>query len=713
MLEKWLRDTLSLLLKGLFRLEVRGLEHYTAVRGDTCVVIANHQSFLDPMILAVVLPDKPAFAMNVFQAKKWYFRPMLKIVEVFRVDPTQPMSMKSMIQRLKAKGTVVVFPEGRITLTGGVMKMYEGTGMIIDRTQARVLTVWIEGAKYSKLSRLQGKLRLRWFPKITVTFQPPVAMDVPAQLGTKARRDYAARWMYDRLTEAAFRSADWNRSVLEAIIEGAQRAGYGRKIVTDATRAELSYRALFMRVGLLAEALAPRLGEAKHVGVLLPTALGGIVTFLALHAARKVPAMLNFSAGSRNLVLACEMAQVETVLTSRAFIEKGNLGAVVEALSQRVQVLYLEDVRAQIGMVAKLRALGKSFAPRRAFEAALDAYPDDTAVVVYTSGSEGTPKGVALSHANLLANIQQAASRLSFTEADVMFNALPIFHSFGLTIGALLPLVLGIRTVLFPSPLQYRVIPEAIYDAGATIVLGTDTFYNGWARYAHPFDFFNVRLAVAGAERLKESTRQLYQDRFRLGILQGYGVTETSPAISFNTPLENRPGTVGRVFPGMEWKLEPVEGLARGGRFYIKGPNVMLGYIKADKPGVLQPQGEWYDTGDIVEVDAQGFLTILGRAKRFAKIGGEMVSLAVVEECAAALWPEAAHAALALADERKGEIIVLVSEAQEATREAVMAHAREQGIPEIALPKRVQHMETLPRLGSGKLDYVRLKELFS
>jgi acyl-[acyl-carrier-protein]-phospholipid O-acyltransferase / long-chain-fatty-acid--[acyl-carrier-protein] ligase len=704
MLEKFLvRPLLTLLLKLFFRVEVHGREHYHAA-GERVLIIVNHLSYLEPLIVGVFLPQKPAYAINVFQAEKWYLNWLDKPLKLYRLDPSKPLSMKRLIQDLRKSAKVVIFPEGRISTSGGIMKIYDGAGMIVEKTGATILPVRIDGSEYSKFSSMQGKFPLRWFPKIRLTFLPPI----PPREG----QAITASTIYDIMTEAAFTTSRYRRPVLEAVIEAKGWHGGSHAVACDITRANLTYRQLFTRAFILSDKLAPKLAEEKYIGVMLPTAVGAVVTFTGLHMMGKIPCMLNFSAGEANVLHACQIATIRTILTSRSFIEKGKLEALVEALGRHYTILYLEDIRPTLTKEDKISGLCKSFFPHKHLKGVLaQVHPDDPAVILYTSGSEGTPKGVALSHANLLGNIAQVCARLDLTPKDILFNAMPVFHSFGLTVGMLMPLVRGIKTFLYPTPLHYRIIPELVYDTDATIMLGTDTFYNGYAHYAHPYDFWKIRLAVAGAEKLKEPTRRLYSDTFRVNIIEGYGVTESSPVLSVNTPMENTVGTVGRLLPAVEYRIEPVEGLERGGRLFVKGPNIMLGYLKADKPGVIQPQGEWYDTGDIVDIDERGFLSIQGRAKRFAKIAGEMVSLQAVEDLACGLAPGLAHAAIAVPDSRKGEQVLLYTESAELSREQLMQYAKTRGVAEICLPRQVIYMEAVPRLGNGKIDYVSLSRL--
>lgn len=690
------------LLRLLYRVQMRGAENYLSA-GGRVVAVVNHVSFLDGLLLAAFLPGMPTFAVDTGIARKWWARPFLALVEAFPVDPANPMATKAMIKMVREGRQCVIFPEGRITVTGALMKVYEGPGMIADKADAALVPIRIEGAQYSPFSRLRGKVHIRWFPKILITVLPPQRFQIPDGVVGRARRRLVGTRLYDVMTEMIFKTCNAERSLFEALLEARALHGRGHVVLDDVDRGQVTYNHLLLAALAIGRRLSALTGRGERVGLLLPNMAGTAITFFALQAFGRVPAMLNFTAGLANMRAAIAAAEIKLVLTSRRFAEMAKLDATLAALD--VGVVYLEDLRASIGFGRRLAAVLArplaGWAHRR-----LKIKPGDPAVVLFTSGSEGTPKGVVLSHANLLANRYQLASRIDFNPSDIVFNALPLFHSFGLTGGLLLPLLAGVRIFLYPSPLHYRVVPTLVYETNATILFGTDTFLAGYARVAHPYDFYSLRYVFAGAERVREATRQAWSDQFGVRILEGYGATETAPVLAANTPMHFKAGTVGRLMPGIEHRIEPVEGIERGGRLLVRGPNVMLGYLLAEAPGKLQPPaGGEYDTGDIVDIDDDGFITILGRAKRFAKVAGEMVSLPAIENLAAGLWPGCAHAAVGLPDPRKGERLVLVTEKPEATRDALLAHARAQGVPELMVPRDIVAVDKLPLLGSGKVDY--------
>ncbi len=707
------QETVRALFRWYFRsfhgVTVTGLQNLPAP-DQRAVVVVNHQSFLDGCFVAAFLPGSPTFAVNVHVANRWWARPFLFAVRNFPVDPANPFSTKTMIGAVRAGQRLVIFPEGRITTTGSLMKVYEGAGMVADKSAAVIVPVRIDGLQFSKLSRLAGRAPRRWFPPLSLTVLPPVAVGLDEALKGRPRRRAVGTILQGVMEQSGFSVADTNRSLFGAFLDASNRYGANTPVIEDVARDPLSYRRMLLGAAVLGRRLAQEAPAGGRIGLMLPNASGAVVTFVALQAFGRVPAMLNFSAGAEGMLAACAAAQVTTVLSSRAFIERGKLGAVVAQMAQQVHFVWLEDIRASLGLGAKLRGWIEAQRPGRLPGARAAA--DSPAVVLFTSGSEGTPKGVVLSHRNILANIAQVAAVVDFNSSDRVFNAMPMFHSFGLTGGTLLPLLSGVRSFLYPSPLHYRIVPELIYDTDSTIAFGTDTFLTGWARFAHPYDFYAMRYIFSGAEKVREETRRLYAEKFGVRVLEGYGATETAPVLALNTPMHSRPGAAGRLLPGMAYQLEPVQGIAEGGRLLVRGPNVMLGYLRAGAPGVLEPPAEgWYDTGDICTVDEEGFVTIVARVKRFAKIAGEMVSMPAAEALAARLWPDAAHAVVAVPDGRKGEALVLLTTQSDATSAALLAQARLQGAAEIGVPRSVRVVESLPLLGTGKVDYAAATKL--
>jgi acyl-[acyl-carrier-protein]-phospholipid O-acyltransferase/long-chain-fatty-acid--[acyl-carrier-protein] ligase len=702
----WLNDLLSIIFRAFFRLEVTGLEN-VAKAGDNAIIAMNHVSFLDAPIAMSLLPKRPVFAVDVAISQQWWIQPFLPFVRTMALDPLKPMALRTIINAVRDGNMLVIFPEGRITLTGSLMKIYDGAAMIADKSDAMVVPVRIEGPEKTIFSRLKStQVRRRLFPKIKVTILEPVKMNVNPELKGRKRRQAAGAALYDVMSNLMFRTAPIDRTVIEAVIEAAKIHGGKWPAIEDPTSGRLTYKRLLQATRILGAKLMPLALEGRAIGVMLPTSNGAAVTVLALMSGGRVPAMINFTSGAANILGACRAAQVDTILTAHAFVEKARLEKLIGAIEKQVHIVYLEDIRKTVSFSDKLRGALRAKKPLVARK------PDDWAVVLFTSGTEGTPKGVVLSHRSVLANVAQAEARIDFGREDRLFMALPAFHSFGFMGGIVLPLISGVPTYLYPSPLHYRTVPELVYGICATYMFGTDTFLAGYARMANAYDFRSLRYIVAGAEPIKETTRRIYLEKFGMRILEGYGVTETSPVLALNTPMFNKFGTVGRLLPGMQARLEKVEGVDEGGRLWVKGPNVMVGYLRADKPGVLEPPPEgWYDTGDIVTIDEQGYIAIKGRAKRFAKVGGEMISLAAVEMLAAELWPNYISAVAAVPDARKGERLILVTDKHGATRVDFQAFARAKHASELMFPSEVIVLDKLPLLGSGKPDLLALQKL--
>ncbi len=505
-----------------------------------------------------------------------------------------------------------------------------------------------------------------------------------------------------------FDSRAARRSLFDALLDAARTHGGGKPILEDQERNPVTYTDLVRASFALGGKLAQLTRRGEHVGVLLPSSSAAVVTLFALHAYGRTPAMLNFTAGLRNLRAAVAIASVRRVLTSHRFVEQGKLHDVIDALEEHCVVTYLEDLRKEIGGWDRVRALGASLIARRA---RAPAAPDDPAVILFTSGSFGAPRGVVLSHANLLSNVTQVAAHIDLDPNWVMFNPLPVFHCFGLTGGVLLPILTGMKAFQYPSPLHVKQIPSLVEDVKASILLATDTFLNQYVRASEGSELAGLEFIVCGAERVRDETHQLIRERFGpVPVLEGYGATEASPVIAVNKPHDNRPGTVGGLLPGIQTRLESVDGIPRGGRLFVQGPNVMTGYL--DSNGSLEPpQGGWHDTGDVVQMTEDNWLTILGRVKRFAKIGGEMVSLTAAEALASSLWPDARHGVIALPDGKKGERLVLVTDHPDAEAQTLIAHARTQGAPDLAVPRRIVKTLEVPVLGSGKTDYVAVQRI--
>ncbi len=711
-------------MKTLLRLIARICFRFRAFDTDVLntpgpvLLVPNHVSWLDWLFLAALLDDDWKFVTSSTTAEtSWLHRRMMLNRRTFPVDNTSPYALREMSDYLEKGGRLVLFAEGRITLSGSLMKIYDGTGFLIRKTGAKVITCYLRGASRGRFVRHKGWRR--WFPRVSAHFSPALTAPVFESVSHTAARSKVTTWLRDRMTLQQFETEMefGPRHVLAAVAETA--ANIPRRVaLEDITFKELTYRRLMVGADLLAVEWRTRFGptSGERIGVLLPNVNTQPVTLLSLWAAQKVPAMLNFSTGIPVMLQCAQLAGLKHIITSRQFLEKARLNlAPLEAAG--IKLTYLEEVGPAISSFAKLLTLLRHTLSTGAGLRATPLRTEETAVILFTSGSEGVPKGVALSHRNLLANIRQAIALVDVTDDDRFFNALPLFHSFGLLGGTLFPLVRGCYTFLYPSPLHYRVVPTLVYDRACTVLLGTNTFLNGYARKAHAYDFNSLRYLIAGAEKVQTATLDTWARKFGVRILEGYGATECSPMISLNTRMEPCVGSAGRLVPGLDYKLESVEGVEEGGRLFVRGPNVMQGYLNPEANTQFQSLGGWYDTGDIVSVDADGYLHIRGRLKRFAKVSGEMVSLTAVEDALAGAFPQfglrCAVAVIAQPDEDKGEKLIAVTNEPKLQLADVRAAIRARGLSNLCAPREIKVVTSIPKLGTGKTNHRELEKQIS
>ncbi len=688
------------------------------------VYVSNHVSFLDPIILFAFLPGNPVFALNGHLYRRKFIRFLMKKADILLFNPIEPGDIKNLIAKVDSGRQVVIFAEGRMTENGGLMKIYEAPGLVADKSKAPLIPIWINGPQYGFFSKTKGKLPHRPLPKVKITVGKPRSFKLKDEL--RRQRDHISNEVYQILREMSFEvNYNPNISLFAQLMKTAKvhsKKGliHRPKFVEDIQRVPNSYKDIIIKSFVLGKYFKRRTLPGEHVALLLPNSIATVCTFFGLSAYDRVPVMLNFSVGAQNMMSMCQTAQVRIVITSLTFIKTAKLENAVEVLKANgFNVIYLESLRKDIGLWEKINAYLRYKIKRVPHKDG----GNKKAVILFTSGSEGAPKAVVLSHANIISNIKQMSSIETINTTDTVFNALPMFHSFGLTVGTLFPMLEGAKLFLYPSPLHYRIVAELVYEIGATIMFGTDTFFRGYGRIAHPFDFHNVRFMFGGAEAVKADTRDMWMERLGIRVMEAYGSTECSPVVTANNRIFNRFGSIGKLLPAMEYKIQPVDGIEKGGELVVRGPNVMLGYIIPSQPGVLQPlEDGWYHTGDVVEIDEIGFIYIKDRIKRFAKIGGEMVSLNAVDNMVRKAYEWMApqdksddngemfsYGVVAIPHESKGEQIVLVTNNRMVTQDVLHSYIKNNGMSELYLPRIILFRDKLPVFATGKADNVTLK----
>lgn len=714
-----MRNFVRFCLRAFFRLMKVKFETEFDIRKlpKRGVYVSNHVSFLDPILLFAFLPGDPVFALNGHLYRRALIRFLMKTTKVVQFNPIEPADIKNLIAEVDKGQLCVIFAEGRITENGGLMKIYEAPGLVADKSKSPIIPIWIDGPQYGYFSKTKGKLPHRPLPKIRVILGKPRPFKLKDDL--RRQRDHISNEVYMILREMCF-NANYNPniSLFAQLMKAAKvhsKKGLLRRpaFLEDIQRKPNSYKDIIIKSFVIGKYFKRITLPEEHVALLLPSTVAAVCTFFGLSAYDRIPVMLNFSVGAKNIASMCKTAQVKKVITSLNFIRLGKMENVVEVLKNNgVEVIYLEQIGKKIGLWSKINAYLRYKIKRVPHKKG----GNRKAVILFTSGSEGAPKAVVLSHANIISNIKQVSAIETLNITDTVFNTLPMFHSFGLIVGTLFPLFEGAKLFLYPSPLHYRIIAELVYEIGATIMFGTDTFFRGYGKIAHPFDFHNVRFMYGGAEAIKPDTRDMWMERLGVRVLEAYGTTECSPVVAANNRIFNRFGSIGKLMPAMESKVVPVDGIEKGGELWVKGPNVMMGYYMPDNPGVLvPPEDGWYHTGDVVEIDEIGFIYIRDRIKRFAKIGGEMVSLHAVDEMVRKAYEwmggEFEYGVVAIPHESKGEQIVLVTNNKQVTSDVLHSYIKNNGMSELYLPRIIMYRDELPVFATGKADNVTLKKM--
>ena len=502
-------------------------------------------------------------------------------------------------------------------------------------------------------------------------------------------------------------------NIARAFLRWGNIHGWARPLLTEFGRVPLSYRQLYRAAWALGAMIdSAHASKTCRIGIMLPSSVAATVIFYAAVMRGFTPVILNPTTGRRGLLAACETAGINIIYTSQKLLQQVTAAQDAADLLQQsgVRIVLLEELRQKITLRVKMGAFFSALVPAISIKKLRGAQyaHNHEAVILFTSGSSGTPKGVALSHGNLLSNAAQVLARLDGLSGEKMLNSLPVFHAFGLLAGVVLPAAGGMLALQYPSPLHYRTIPDIIRRFGATIFFSADSFLAAYAREAHPMDMRSLRYVFAGAEKLKESTRQHWARKFGVRILEGYGVSEASPVIAVNAPGENRPGTVGRPLAYLQTRMLPAADMP-GEMLSIRGANIMLGYLHAD--GILSPPDGWYDTGDIVKIDAEGFLTIQGRARRFIKISGEMTPLDGIETELQQQWPQSCFATTGVGDAKRGEQIAAITDNPNITRKQIIDAFQRAGLPPLWVPRYLIVVNDIPQLSTGKTDYPAVQKI--
>jgi len=727
--QSFIRFVIKSLFGLKYRIDVEGLDNIKSSRG--VLFLGNHVSFLDWAFLQIAYPKQIRFVIDRAYYNIWYLTPIFKFFGAIPISIRGGKNALALVSEALNNGeTVALFPEGHLSRNGHIGKFQKGFELATKEVSRNAVIVpfYLRGLWEGQFSNASEKLKEKNQRDIGVTFGKAISIHSSSEEVKEA---------VVKLSIGSWLSYSKRLDTLpKAWIKEAKRVG-GELSIADSTGVELSGHRFATAVLLMRGAFKRLLKKEQNIGLILPTSAGGAIANMATLTLGKTIVNLNYSSGTESLKYAIELAEITKIVSSKQFLTKLKAkGFDLDVALEGVEVIYLEEIKAKMSKASQLGMfLQVKFLPTWLLSLLYikSASIEDTAAILFSSGSEGRPKGIELSHQNIMGNVKQASSMLNPNKSDVMMGTLPIFHSFGLTATIMLPLIEGIPVVCHPDPTDGLGIAKVCTKYQATLIFATATFYRLYARNKkiHPLMFDSLRLVIAGAEKLPNEIRELFHKRFNKILLEGYGTTETTPIASCNiqdkllpdsyqVQVGNKEGTIGMPLPGSSFMIvdpETFKPLAIGeeGMMLIGGTQVMKGYLKDEEKTrsvIKEIEGiRWYITGDKGRIDADGFVTIVDRYSRFAKLGGEMVSLGLVEgEIGKLLGEDDQLSIVAVPDIKKGEKLVLLLEGKKDIN-SLKEEIKELGLNPLFVPTHYFKVEAVPKLGTGKADFKGAKKM--
>ncbi|MFT4718662.1 MAG: acyl-[acyl-carrier-protein]-phospholipid O-acyltransferase [Rickettsiales bacterium] len=696
------------LFKLFFKVKINDLNRYKNSKKGT-IFISNLTSYLDIFIYATFLPKKPIIVLTKPTESKLLLNFLFKIFNICLIEGGKSSDIIKLVKKIKNGKKCLIFPESKPNYKGSIAKIYEDSLIIAQKTDSEIISINISNTQNSIFSKKLPDLRKKIFTKINIHFSKTIKVQLNKDLDRIGKRGAAKKQLFKIMSENYYDAIQKDETLFSKLIETKNNIK-NKVIITDFNQTDITYNKLIIGSIILGEKISKQTKEEKRIGLLLPNISASMVTFFALQLIGKIPAILNFSNGTDRLLSSIQNSELKYIYSSKLFIKKAKLEQFTRLAEEKnIKIIYLEDLKSEISTLNKIKAVFKSNFIKKYLQKINKTTADDVAIILFTSGSEGNPKAVALTHKNINSNIAQLKSIIDFNPSDKAFNALPIFHSFGLVIGSILPIFSGIKTYFYPSPIHYNKIPNLIYNFSATITFGTNYFLKKYSEFADNLDFSSVRYIFAGAEKITSDTKNIYFEKFGVRILEGYGATETSPVVCLNTPRSNKFNTIGQILPRITYKIEKIKNISEGGALLVKADNVMKGYLDLKNPEKVKEKEEYYNMGDIVRIDEDGHLIITGRIKRFIKIAGEMVSLNLIESYIRKISPSNNHAVISFIDDNSKENMSLFTDDKSLNLEKIIKIFKEKNIGTIFIPRNIEYEKNIPILNTGKIDYNKLE----